>query len=86
MKHYLRYVILPASILFLVSCATQPGVAEITPDVPGFLFGIWHGAIAPFALVASFFSDVRIYAYPNSGIFYDCGYILGLAWFSIIGR
>ena len=32
---------------------------------------ILHGAVAPFALVAGLFTDTRIYAFPNSGLWYD---------------
>jgi len=31
-----------------------------------------------FSLVASLFSDVRIYAFPNAGGWYDTGYVLGV--------
>jgi hypothetical protein len=27
--------------------------------------------------VASFFTSVRVYAYPNTGTFYDLGFLLG---------
>jgi hypothetical protein len=36
----------------LASCASQP-LAEHGPAIPGFWFGLLHGAICPFALVAS---------------------------------
>jgi hypothetical protein len=62
----------------LVSCASQP-LAEHGPDMPGFLFGLLHGAISPFALVASAFTDVRIYAFPNAGGWYDLGFVLRCA-------
>lgn len=62
----------------VASCATQPPAAHI-PEVPVFLYGFLHGFIAPFSLVASIFYDVRIYAFPNNGGWYDFGYILGIA-------
>jgi hypothetical protein len=31
------------------------------------------------SLVASIFTDVRVYAFPNSGFFYDLGYFMGAA-------
>jgi hypothetical protein len=34
-----------------------------------------------FSLIASLFVDVRIYAYPNSGWWYDLGFILGVMAF-----
>jgi hypothetical protein len=60
----------------LCACATQPAPIAFNP--PGFWFGLLHGVIAPFALIASFFSDVRIYAFPNSGWWYDFGFVIGI--------
>jgi hypothetical protein len=34
--------------------------------------------MAPIALVAGIFMDVRIYAFPNSGLWYDFGFLVGL--------
>ena len=61
--------------LWLAGCATQPH-----PDTygsPGFFMGLFHGATMVFSLVASIFTDTRIYAFPNSGGWYDFGYVLG---------
>lgn len=63
--------------LVLTACATQP--TQIIPGAPGFWHGLLHGIIAPFALIASLFYDVRIYAVPNSGWWYDLGFYLGIA-------
>jgi hypothetical protein len=68
--------VLAASAL-LAACATQPSPAP--GDAPGFWLGLLHGAIAPFSLIASFFYDVRMYAFPNSGWWYDFGFFLGIA-------
>ena len=43
--------------------------------------GLLHGFIALFSFVASWFTDVRIYAVPNSGVWYDLGYLLGVSAF-----
>jgi hypothetical protein len=69
-------IVLVAAIVLLVACATQPPPSALEP--PGFLFGLLHGAISPFALIAGFFTDVRIYAFPNSGWWYDLGFMIGL--------
>lgn len=47
---------------------------------PGFFSGILHGILAPFALLGSIFMDIRIYAFPNSGWWYDLGFIIGITW------
>jgi len=67
------------TVLLLAACAHQPELPIAAG--PGFWMGLVHGAVAPIALVGSLFSDVRIYAYPNTGGWYDLGFLLGLsAW------
>ena len=69
-------VLLSAIAVGLAACATQPPPAA---SAPGFWSGLVQGFIAPFALIASLFTDVRIYAFPNAGGWYDLGYFLGIA-------
>ena len=64
--------------LLCAGCATQPIAGEYS-DAPGFLSGLFHGLVMPFALIGSIFSDIRIYAFPNSGGWYDFGYFLGIS-------
>lgn len=72
-------VLVAITILTIAGCAKQPHVASY--GAPGFLLGLFHGAVAPLALVVGFFGDARVYAFPNTGWFYDLGFILGLsAW------
>jgi hypothetical protein len=61
----------------LTACATQPTPTVFEPL--GFWYGLLHGAISPFALIAGFFADVRIYAFPNGGWWYDFGFVIGAA-------
>lgn len=61
----------------LVSCATQPVPSSANP--PGFFLGLFHGVTMFFSLIGSIFTDYRIYAFPNSGGWYDFGYFLGAA-------
>jgi len=67
----------------LASCtASQPPAVPLL-ETPGFWKGVWHGFIAPITFIISLFSDhVRIYAYPNSGRWYDFGFMLGISGFS----
>lgn len=65
--------------LLLTSCATQP--LPNAYDPPGFFSGLLHGFFILFSLVASIFTEHRIYAFPNSGGWYDFGYFLGAASF-----
>ncbi|NDB36427.1 MAG: hypothetical protein EB023_14050 [Flavobacteriia bacterium] len=64
------------SVLFISGCATQPYPTE---HGPGFFVGLWHGITAPLALIGSIFMDIRIYEFPNSGAWYDFGFIIGIA-------
>ena len=78
-------------ILLMTACANQPPPSEETWDgslslpqqkAMGFVVGLFQiGFVAPFAFIGSLFADVRIYAFPNAGRWYDLGFLLGLsAW------
>lgn len=62
--------------LCLAACAHQP---PPQPYSPGFMAGLFHGFVALFALVASLFSPLRIYAFPNAGFWYDTGFSIGFS-------
>ncbi|MCG3770890.1 MAG: hypothetical protein JW384_02069 [Nitrosomonadaceae bacterium] len=63
----------------LGGCANQPPPAAYDP--PGFFSGLLHGFFIFFSFAGSIFMDIRIYAFPNSGFFYDLGYVIGAAIF-----
>jgi hypothetical protein len=63
----------------LSACATQPHPGAYDP--PGFWSGLFHGFTIVFSLIGSLFTDVRIYAFPNSGGWYDFGYVMGASAF-----
>lgn len=63
-----------AAALVLAGCATQP-VPQAA--MPGFWAGLGHGFVALIALVASLFFPVRMYAFPNGGVWYDTGFAIG---------
>lgn len=81
--------LLSFSVIALVICAglfasspahaaigfVQPGVSV---DTPGLISGLWHGLVAPYALILSLFTDVGMYAHPNAGFAYDIGFLLGV--------
>ena len=64
-------------LLLVAGCASQPISSPV--DAPGFFSGLLHGALSLFALIGSFFTDARIYSFPNSGVSYDFGFIIGLS-------
>ncbi len=64
------------ALLTLTGCATAPLAIE---GSRGFFWGLFDGAVAPLAFIISWFSDeVGIYGVPNSGGWYDFGFLLGL--------
>ncbi len=65
-----------ALALALASCAHQPYPEAYDP--PGFFSGLFNGWTIFFSLIGSIFWDVRIYAFPNSGFWYDFGFFLGV--------
>ncbi len=74
-RHFWPFLAIIAGAVLLQSCATQPPAVAAGP--PGFLFGLLHGFLILFSFVASLFTDYRIYAFPNSGGWYDFGFLLG---------
>jgi len=73
------FAALVLSALVLSSCATQP--VSTGNDLPGMWMGFVHGFISLFSLIGSAFWDIRVYAYPNSGGWYDFGFVLGAGCF-----
>lgn len=74
-----RCALLVVSAIAIASCARQP-VPEAS-EVPGFLLGLLHGFLIMFSFIGSLVTDIRIYAFPNSGGWYDFGYLIGAAAF-----
>lgn len=70
-------VALGVMVAILAACAHQPDPAHSSP--PGFFSALFHGVTAPFTLLLGWLWDGRIYAFPNSGWFYDLGFLLGLS-------
>ena len=64
---------------WVLGCAHQP--QSFSDDLPGFWLGLVHGFLIVFSFVGSFFTDARIYAFPNAGRWYDFGYVLGAMMF-----
>ena len=80
MKKTIVYVVFIGAIIFFINgCATQ-SIDQVL-DPPGFLHGLLHGFILLFSFIASLFTDYKIYAFPNTGGWYDFGYLLGVMFF-----
>lgn len=78
-KRFLILVFLFTVVLAISACAHQPLPAGSKP--PGFWLGLLHGFFILFSFIGSLFTDVRIYAFPNSGGWYDFGYLIGVMLF-----
>lgn len=76
-----KQIIVAAAILLLAACATQP--MQNAHNSPGFFAGFWNGITIFFSLIGHLVnSSIRIYAFPNSGGWYDLGFFLGTGTFS----
>ena len=72
----LPWIFVAVGVFTIVSCASQPEPTAYDPL--GFFMGILHGFIVLFSFIGSIFIDIRMYAFPNSGVMYDFGYLIGL--------
>lgn len=63
----------------LAGCADVTNIDACRPADPyGFLWGLWHGLIAPVSFFGSLLSDsIAMYAINNNGGWYDFGFVLG---------
>ena len=77
-KKVLLLVLILTMVMFLSSCV--PGDGKNTSDNPaGFLWGIWHGWLAPVSLILSLFKDsIRIYEVANTAFWYDFGFYISI--------
>jgi hypothetical protein len=80
MNRGLRVAATVGLLVLLAACARQvPEAVEHARETPGFLWGLWHGFVFPFAWIGSLFdSDIAVYAVPNRGGWYDFGFFLGV--------
>jgi hypothetical protein len=80
MKAGFRVAATVGLLLLLAACAKQiPAGIDTAPEAPGFLWGLWHGFVFPFAWIGSLFSpQIAVYAVPNNGGWYDFGFFLGI--------
>lgn len=87
MRSSLTMVVLVLLLLnILAGCAPganqSVGTASEHGAVAGFWLGLWHGFIAPFVFVISLFkSNLSIYEVHNNGLWYNFGYLFGVACF-----
>jgi hypothetical protein len=80
MKKRIISIIVLAVLLVLILAACAPGDGKATIEKPAnFLWGIWHGWIAPISLIIGIFNKgIRIYESINTGWWYDFGYYIAI--------
>lgn len=81
-------VAVAATLMLMTSCAPGPNsykdIYGQDGEIAGFFSGLWHGLIAVFTLIGSFFTDkVNVYEVHNNGFWYNLGFILGIGGFSL---
>lgn len=71
-------VLIALAMFMLTGCI--PGDGTYTTVKPaGFIWGIWHGWIAPISLVAGLFNkNIRVYEVMNTGWWYDFGFYIAI--------
>lgn len=67
------------TIVLFSGCATQ--ITVEAEDPPGFFYGLLHGFLILFSFIGSLFTDYEVYAFPNSGGWYNVGFLLGASIF-----
>ncbi len=67
-------------VIAIVLSGCVPGDGHNTKDKPaGFLWGIWHGWMAPVSLIIGIFdSKIRVYEVYNIGWPYDFGFYMAI--------
>ncbi len=77
MKRIIVVLIMVVVICTLSSCMAQ--AQPTTTEPAGFFMGIWHGWIAPIALIVRLFNpDIRIYETNNTGWWYEAGFYIAI--------
>ncbi len=79
LRRYHIPFLLTLALLAIAGCAHQPAPDAYNP--PGFFMGLFHGFTIVFSFIGGLFTEIRIYAFPNSGGWYDFGYVIGAAIF-----
>ena len=68
----------PLILVLLVAGCGFATTVHSAYDPPGFFYGVWHGLLAPWTLILRLFFDIKMYAFPNTGWFYDFGFLNGV--------
>ncbi len=80
MNKKLFLLVLLTVIITLCFSGCIPGDGICTKDKPaGFLWGIWHGWIAPVSLIIGLFnSKIHLFEVNNTGWWYEFGFYIAI--------
>jgi hypothetical protein len=74
-----KRIIIGSSLLLVLFLVISCAPVGMTQQEYGLLYGIVHGFISPFVLIAKLFgAHIGLYAEHNTGSLYWLGFILGL--------
>lgn len=77
-KVFLLGIAVVSISFILTGCVPGDGTATIAKPA-GFLWGVWHGWLAPVSLLIGLFNkDVRVYEIINTGWWYDLGFYIAV--------
>jgi len=78
-KSKILFVLMSLLVLLTLSgCIPGDGTSSVSNSA-GFLWGIWHGWLAPLSLIISIFDkNIHMYEVFNSGFWYDLGYYMAI--------
>jgi len=79
-KNWKTVGLLIIAVLVFSSCAHQGNLEPCMDDgLYGFWSGLWHGMIALFSFIGSWFDrDIFIYSAENNGFWYNLGFLFGV--------
>ncbi|MDF1570439.1 MAG: hypothetical protein P1P82_02360 [Bacteroidales bacterium] len=86
--HYTPVLLISLFMILVISgCSNYEDVSECLDGTRyGFLYGLWHGIIAPIDLVAMIWrEDVTVFAPNNNGFWYSFGFVLGSGGWGFLG-
>ena len=79
LRTFVLFAVAATAALLLAGCVPGDGTATSTHPA-NFLWGIWHGWVAPVTLIIGLFNhDIRVYETANTGWWYDLGFYLAVA-------
>ena len=75
-----RFICILLLIFLMLHIGCLPGDGKHTAEKPaGFLWGIWHGWLAPLSLIWGLFnSEMRVYEPFNTGWWYNFGFYIAV--------